>query len=124
MQYTGEFRNNTLTLVVDPTTGRTLLRNDTPFAPAIEGYIVTSASGGLLPDNGFLAKSARSGCGGGWIEANPSASQVAELSGNGPFTLVAASVFDLGKLFQYHACSRPRIRSSSWLANPIPWRGR
>lgn len=98
VEYTGAYRNNTLTLVVDPATGRTLLRNDTPFSPAIEGYVITSAAGSLLPDNGFWLSLQDQGAA-GWIEANPSASQVAELSGNGPFPLTAASVFNLGKLF-------------------------
>ena len=99
VQYTGVARNSTLTLVVDPATGRTLLRNDTPFAPAIEGYLITSASGALLPANGFWSSLHDQGAGGGsWIEANPTASQVAELNA-GSFSLAASSVFDLGKLF-------------------------
>jgi len=100
VQYTGVTRNSTLTLVVDPVTGRTLLRNDTPFDPAIEGYVINSASGALQPGNAFWKSlHDQDAAGGGWIEANPSSSQIAELSSNGPSTLLAASVFDLGKLF-------------------------
>jgi hypothetical protein len=100
VKYTGVARNSTLTLVVDPVTGRTLLRNDTPFDPAIEGYVINSAAGSLRPGSGFWNSLDDQGANsGGWIEANPSANQVAELSSTGAVPLTHTTVLDLGMLF-------------------------
>lgn len=98
--YTGVARNVTLLLVVDPLTGHTQLRNETPFTVELEGYLVGSSSGALQPTNGFWnSLFDQNADGGSWIEANPSSSQIAELNMFGATTLAPSTTFELGKLF-------------------------
>jgi hypothetical protein len=99
VQYLGAARNETLLLVVDPQSGLAEIRNETPFSVSLEGYVVTSASGALRPENGAWNSLADQGVHGIWIEANPGSHLLAELIALDGTTLAPDASLELGRLF-------------------------
>lgn len=89
---------NNLVLVVDPTTGASVLQNQSTFTIDLDGYEVTSDSGSLnsagwssLEDN--VSE-------GGWVEiGSPTSNLLAELNADGARTLASGDQLSLGNLF-------------------------
>lgn len=87
---------NNMTLIVDPTTGDAQIRNASGFDISIDGYTIGSTSSSLDP-NGWqsLADSAVDG----WVEANPTSSQLSEIDIDSPTAIDSDSFFNIGDLF-------------------------
>ena len=97
IEYTGESLNN-LTLRVDLETGLARLENTSPFAVAIDGYTVASASDSLDPAQ-WQSLDGQSAANGTWAEANVSAGRVSELQSAGERPLEPGDSFEMGRLF-------------------------
>lgn len=95
VHYSGANVNN-LVLIVDPASGRAMLRNGSTFDIQFEGYTLTSTNA-PLDVSGFEGLSDDSVP--GWIEANPSNERLTELNISGTTLLAAGSTYDLGDLF-------------------------
>ena len=94
--YTG-LPNNTLTLVVDPSTGETSIVNGTSFTVAIDNYNVFSDSGSLnTTDATWNSLEDQGTSNGNWYEVSPSANRLAELLVDGSLTLAPDAVVSLG----------------------------
>jgi len=97
VDYVGRKQHNNLVLVVDPASGAGRMQNESEISVDIDGYTITSAAGSLLDTWNSLED--QGAAGGSWDEANPSASQLAELQEAGITTLNQGDGFDLGTLF-------------------------
>lgn len=98
VEYTGTKVANNLVISVNPTTGATTLKNDSPFNVSIEGYSVLSSSGALRPANGQWNSLTDQGTP-NWTEAAPTANALSELTTSGSLSLPANTTKNLGTLF-------------------------
>jgi hypothetical protein len=97
VEYSGVSLNN-LTLLVDAETGLARLENTSPFAVAIDGYTVSSASQSLDPAN-WESLQDQAAAGGQWAEANPTTARLSELQSTGETPLAPGASFEMGQLF-------------------------
>jgi hypothetical protein len=97
VEYSGESLNN-LTLFVDPESGLARLENTSPFAVAIDGYTITSASQSLEPTV-WESLQDQAASGGQWSEANPTAARLSELQSGGETPLASGASLEMGQLF-------------------------
>jgi T5SS/PEP-CTERM-associated repeat protein len=98
VEYIGTKVTNNLVISVDPTTGATTLKNDSPFNVSIEGYSIFSAMGSLRPANGQWNSLTDQGTP-NWNEASPTSTVLSELAITGSLLLPAQSTKNLGTLF-------------------------
>lgn len=98
VEYLGPGMVNNLAVIVDPTTGATTLKNDSPYNVAIEGYSIFSTSGALRPANGQWNSLTDQGTP-DWSEASPTANVLSEVAVSGSLTLLANTTKSLGTLF-------------------------
>ncbi len=100
VQYTGTKVNNNLIVSVNPATGQSQLKNDSPFTIQIDGYSLYSTSGSLQPAQGKWMSLQDRGVA-GWQEALPLApTSISELNSDGVLTLSPFSGYDLGELYK------------------------
>jgi hypothetical protein len=90
--------HNNLVLTVDPTSGEAVLQNPSSFSADIDGYIISSPSGSLLPADGQWNSFQDQGEG-AWEEASPTTFNLSELNPTGATTFGSGSLFNLGTLF-------------------------
>jgi hypothetical protein len=98
INYSGTGGINNLTLLVDPATGKTQLRNTSPFTVAIDGYTIASTLGSLST-TGWSSLDDQNAAGGDWNESNVTASRLSELKPAGSTTLTPNTSFNLGNAF-------------------------
>ena len=97
--YEGQKRYNNLVLVVDPVDGDAVLQNQSTLSVEIEGYLVHSDSGSLLPNNGDWLSFDDQGTA-TWRESNPTTSNLAELLPTGEALISGGATFSLGIPFR------------------------
>ncbi|MCA9185558.1 MAG: PQQ-dependent sugar dehydrogenase [Pirellulaceae bacterium] len=95
--YEGDKRHNNLVLLVDPTTGRAVLENQSPSSVSIDGYTVQSEDGSLVPTWNSLSD--QGAAGGNWQEVLSNPNQIGELKPEGASLILGGDKFDLGVLF-------------------------
>jgi hypothetical protein len=102
--YTGTKTLNNFVLTIDPATGQSQIKLDSPIATAIDGYAIYSDSGSLTPAtwNSLQDQSASVPAAAGWEQAPPapSANAVAELKADGSLEFQNNTGFQLGQLFK------------------------
>jgi hypothetical protein len=84
-------RFNDLVLVVNPSTGTSLIQNQSGQSISMIGYTVSSTSGALLPSF--------SGIGGTWSKANPTVNNLSELNATGTLALGIGGEASLGNVW-------------------------
>ncbi|MCO6047455.1 carbohydrate-binding protein [Aeoliella sp. ICT_H6.2] len=90
-------QSTVLELVVDPTTGRTALRNGTSAPITFHAYTIFDSAPSLLPDDWFSLED-QGYDGQIWFETPSTTSQVTELSREGETTLAPGQLVYLGAL--------------------------
>lgn len=97
VNYVGDKQQHNIVLTVNPTTGEAALQNESGAAIAIDSYSIASEGGGLLTTWDSLED--QGGPGGTWLEANPTANRLSELTEEGSTLLNQNEGFNLSTLF-------------------------
>lgn len=83
---------NGLALLVDPATGQAVFQNQSSAPIELIGYTISSAGGAVTTNWDGFAKQGQSN----WYEANPTATNLSELSPTGSLQLAPRGAIDLG----------------------------
>lgn len=86
-----------LDVYVDPSSGRTVLRNDTNGDVSFDGYVFRDTVASLRPDDWFSLQDQEYDSG-TWFEASPSGFQLPELTNEGMTTLSPGDAIYLGEI--------------------------
>lgn len=88
---------NTLDLIIEPDSGRTVLRNNTPNPVQFDAYTIFDVVDSMLPDDWFSLQD--QGYNNKiWFEASPNTNRLTELTSNGVTTLEVSHSVYLGAL--------------------------
>ena len=98
VNYIGSQKVNNLTLLVDPATGQTQIRNTSNFPISIDGYTVTSAFG-AVDSAQWSSLDDQNAAGGDWQEANATANRISELKFGGKVDLATSQSLAIGNAY-------------------------
>lgn len=98
VNYIGSQNVNNLTLLVDPTTGQTQIRNTSGFPISLDGYTVTSTFG-AIDSAQWSSLDDQNAAGGDWQEANATLNRISELKFAGAVNLSTGQSLSIGNAF-------------------------
>ena len=98
INYIGSQNVNNLTLLVDPTTGQTQIRNTSSFPISLDGYTVTSTFG-AIDSAQWSSLDDQNAAGGDWQEANATLNRISELKFAGAVNLTTGQSLSIGSAF-------------------------
>jgi hypothetical protein len=98
INYIGSQNVNNLTLLVDPTTGQTQIRNTSGFPISLDGYTVTSTFG-AIDSAQWSSLDDQNAAGGDWQEANATLNRISELKFGGAVNLTTGQSLSIGNAF-------------------------
>jgi hypothetical protein len=98
VNYIGSQNVNNLTLLVDPTTGATQIRNTSIFPISIDGYTISSVFG-AIDSAQWSSLDDQNAAGGDWQEANITANRISELKVGGAVNLSTGQSLSIGNAF-------------------------
>ncbi|WP_428307742.1 PEP-CTERM sorting domain-containing protein [Lacipirellula sp.] len=98
INYIGSQKVNNLTLLVDPATGQTQIRNTSNFPISLDGYTVASTFGALDTAQ-WSSLDDQNAAGGDWQEANVSANRISELKFGGSVNLTTNQSLPIGSAY-------------------------
>lgn len=98
VNYVGAQNINNLTLLVDPTTGQTQIRNTSNFPISLDGYTVTSTFGAIDAAQ-WSSLDDQNAAGGDWQEANATLNRISELKFGGAVNLTTGQSLNIGNAY-------------------------
>jgi hypothetical protein len=98
INYIGSQKVNNLTLLVDPATGQTQIRNTSNFPISLDGYTVASTFGAIDTAQ-WSSLDDQNAAGGDWQEANISANRISELKFGGSVNLSTNQSLPIGSAY-------------------------
>lgn len=98
INYIGSQKVNNLTLLVDPSTGQTQIRNTSNFPISLDGYTVTSAFG-AIDSAQWSSLDDQNAAGSDWQEANATANRISELKFGGAVNLSTNQSLPIGSAY-------------------------
>jgi hypothetical protein len=98
INYIGSQKVNTLSLLVDPATGQTQIRNTSNFPISLDGYTVASTFG-AIDSAQWSSLDDQNAAGSDWQEANVTANRISELKFGGAVNLSANQWLPIGSAY-------------------------
>lgn len=98
VNYIGSDYVNNLTLLVDPATGQTQIRNTSLFPISLDGYTVASTFGALDATQ-WSSLDDQNSAGGDWQEANATVNRISELKFDGAVNLSTSQSLAIGNAY-------------------------
>ncbi|BBO30819.1 hypothetical protein [Lacipirellula parvula] len=98
INYIGSQKVNNLTLLVDPATGQTQIRNTSNFPISLDGYTVASTFGALDTAQ-WSSLDDQNAAGGDWQEANVNVNRISELKFGGSVNLSTNQSLPIGSAY-------------------------